>query len=179
MFLNLFGKKPKKGDAANVDYFGNKVQKPIDPSIDKIFRIGAILIVVYILYNTYQAENQVATQPAEKQASQSAEGQIEVKVQEAFEKMKKTKEFKKISKFVNMVESQAGSGDASVLEAAGGYVIFIPKNFVDDAKNQKNGIKISSGVVNFNVKPMLKNNSPKVKSGEDVKNVPDSAKKAQ
>lgn len=139
MLFDLFKSRKKDSNGAGVDHFGNKSISSADAGMNKIFRIGAILVVGYILYSTYQAEKRPVEEAETKNKSNGeaslTEEQIQRKVQEAFTKLKNSPEFKKVSDFVSMIEKNSHESGPSIIESTNGYIIYVPYSKIEDKSN--------------------------------------------
>ncbi|HCR86496.1 MAG TPA: hypothetical protein DIV86_07460 [Alphaproteobacteria bacterium] len=183
MLFGLFSKKSKNNSDNAKDYFGNPKSGGYQ-SADKIFRMAAILIIVYIFYSSYQSDKTLlhgAAVPAEKSIADEAEAkyteqEIQAKVEAAFLKMKRTPEFKKISDFIKMTEGKFTSSEVSLLESADGYIIYIPNDKLSELNDAKK-FKSTSKDYDFEISVSKSSSENHLEVEGRDKNVSDSVKR--
>lgn len=165
-----FGNK-NKGENKSVDYYGNKVSEPyaVDKKFNSILRIGAILLIGYILFINFDAsvtEKEKDLSPLTANIEENCLTAEEIKkeklalkkqLESSFEEMKNSPKFKKVTEFVNYIEEKKNVETGNVLKTNDGFLIYIPNNV---AKNEKE-LEFDGKDYGFSVTPDLSKNSEK------------------
>lgn len=119
-------------------FIGKKKKKKPVPNgeVHFIFRIAALLVVVFIVYRVYMSGGAVSNISEDLSVTninpQITQQKIQENVEQAFEKMFNSPRFKQVKAFVDYIEKNKSTKYPKILDAEDGYLIYLPKNVVNE-----------------------------------------------
>ena len=117
-----------------------------DKKIHRSFQIGALLLVIYVMYNVYfEVGSNGIVSPSD--ARYMSDEEINAKVKETLEKVTNEPEYKQIKDFVSYIEGNVIPTEPKILDAKNGILIFVP---ADKIKND-NSFEVKSETININI----------------------------